>query len=436
MPSGRLIGAALLAATVAVGPASQAFAVCDDSLQPEVFLPAQSRTFSSGASWSFQPSRRRCEGLVIYSAFYKPANAASPIQVLARASIAEGHTVYLNPDGERFLDVTEAVDGFGNILDPANATSRVLPVTSLDCPGTQGVNAFFLDDNRVCVRHDDHGLAWKSRNGTKNKQKLTIFMDSQLGAYNYVNLWEFHEDGTIAVKLGLTGSLEITTQFAGEQPRYGQWIDNPAMLGARVGIMHIHNVFYRLDFDIAGPADDQVLRRSFTPSTAGSPDSSCSTVGQCGTVTTSAINTETRQTWSANRDHTWIVQDKVVKNADNRNIGYELRPHISGLWRGQTTDNEKWAGHEMYVTQWNGCELLAARNMSPFISNCGTPAPDLFAMTGGTGTGQNVDGQDVVMWYVARHLHYPRDEDMERMPIEWVSFEIVPRNFHHTNPAP
>jgi primary-amine oxidase len=58
-------------------------------------------------------------------------------------------------------------------------------------------------------------------------------------------------------------------------------------------------------------------------------------------------------------------------------------------------------------------------------------------MTGGSnGTKENVDGQDIVLWYVNRFLHYPRDEDMERMPIEWTGFELVPRNFFATNPSP
>jgi primary-amine oxidase len=418
------------------GWTSPAAAQCDESQQPEVIFATQSRTFSNGASWSFRPARRRCEGLVIYDAFYKPAGGAAT-EVLARGSIAEGHTVYLQPEGDRFLDVTEAVVGLGNILDPFNATSLVKTLTPNECAGISGTTAFLLDDNRLCVRFEDGGLGWKSRNGFRTKETLQVFMDSQVGAYNYVNLWEFHDDGRISVRLGLTGALEQVIQDPGMQPRFGQWIDNPSMAGARVGLMHVHNIYYRLDFDIGGSTDDQVQRQQFVPSTTASPDSSCGTTGQCGTINVSSITTEARQTWTPGNEDTWIIRDKVLKNTDGRNIGYELHPNVTGLWRGQSSNEEKWSGHDVFVTRWNGCELMAVRNMAPYINGCGTPAPDVFEMTGGSsGTKENVDGQDIVLWYVNRFLHYPRDEDMERMPIEWTGFELVPRNFFATNPSP
>jgi primary-amine oxidase len=48
--------------------------------------------------------------------------------------------------------------------------------------------------------------------------------------------------------------------------------------------------------------------------------------------------------------------------------------------------------------------------------------------------GQPLDGQDVVLWYVNRHLHVPRDEDEVNMPVEWMSFSLKPRGFHHKSP--
>src|SRR4051794_9067066 len=45
--------------------------------------------------------------------------------------------------------------------------------------------------------------------------------------------------------------------------------------------------------------------------------------------------------------------------------------------------------------------------------------------------GQSTDGKNIVVWYANRLLHHPRDEDGSRMPIEWMSFELAPRNFLH-----
>jgi primary-amine oxidase len=50
--------------------------------------------------------------------------------------------------------------------------------------------------------------------------------------------------------------------------------------------------------------------------------------------------------------------------------------------------------------------------------------------------GEATDGQDVVVWFVNRHHHVTRDEDEAPMPIEWTGFEISPRQWFDSNPAP
>jgi primary-amine oxidase len=51
-------------------------------------------------------------------------------------------------------------------------------------------------------------------------------------------------------------------------------------------------------------------------------------------------------------------------------------------------------------------------------------------------SGASVNGVDLVVWYVNRFQHVPRDENQLNMPIEWTGFSIEPRNFHFQNPAP
>ena len=50
--------------------------------------------------------------------------------------------------------------------------------------------------------------------------------------------------------------------------------------------------------------------------------------------------------------------------------------------------------------------------------------------------GASVDGVDLVVWYVNRLQHVPRDENEVNMPIEWTGFSIEPRSFFFQNPAP
>src|SRR5205814_1992879 len=181
--------------------------------------------------------------------------------------------------------------------------------------------------------------------------------------YNYVNRWVLNDDGSINVRLGLTGKLQAIDSDPAYAPKYGAQIGTA--VAPRIGLAHQHNIYYRLDFDIGGSDGDQVFRKSFSPSTAASPDSSCSTTGQCGKITSTPIPKEAQDSWSSTNSTTWVISDKNLKNADGRNIGYELVPHITGIWRGITGSSEPWSGAELWVTSFEPCERLAVFNDIP-----------------------------------------------------------------------
>jgi Cu2+-containing amine oxidase len=89
------------------------------------------------------------------------------------------------------------------------------------------------------------------------------------------------------------------------------------------------------------------------------------------------------------------------------------------------------------VTAFKPCETLAVLNEPPHISmDCSGTAVDVQQMDSDESVDGTVTGNDLVVWYANRILHYPRDEDAPTMPIEWASFDIVPRNFHYQNPSP
>ena len=434
-----------LALTIAITlPSSPSLAVSTCVDQGEVVVATDFvRTFTGGASWKFDLVRRQCEGLVIKNAFYKPAGGTETL-VLRQASIAELHVVYTpGADDERYRDVTTATQGLGNVaFDPIEGGSEALTLTIEEC--RHGV---LLDGDRVCVREADHGHRWKFGSAFRKAEKTRVFMSTQAGGYNYVNAWDFHDDGSISVRTGMTGKLNIVVQKPPSEivdywPWWGAYITDPAPADARIAIAHMHNIYYRLDFDIGGAASDVVTRKTFTPSTATSPDGGCGTAGQCWTTTFTPLTTETHEVWSATEQTSWIISDKVIAHGEGRKIGYELLPRVTGLWRGIPSDpdprlDEPWAQHELWVTRHKDCEQLAALNVADHLpAACATtpaPAANVEAMQADH---QSVDGQNVVVWYANRTLHYPRDEDDPTMPIEWTGFDIIPRNFHTTNPAP
>jgi primary-amine oxidase len=302
---------------------------------------------------------------------------------------------------------------------------NAVALTPAECAGS------LFDGNHICVQNSDGGYGWKYLSNFRTAQAVEIFMSSQLGNYNYINKWTFHDDGSIEPQVGLTGRLQAYGSGAAYLP-YGTQL-NPAASLPLVGKSHMHNFYYRLDFDMGGSGNDAVARVNFNPSTVASPDASCATVGECGTNTQTQILTEQAQAFSTIGQTSWVVYDKALVNADGRNIGYEILPKITGLWRGMTSTTEPWSNADLWVTAYNFCERYAVENFAPHLdATCTAPAANVSAML----TGDSVDGTDLVVWYVNRFQHVPRDENEVNMPIEWTGFSIEPRNFYFQNPAP
>ncbi|NMO20667.1 hypothetical protein HPC49_42595 [Pyxidicoccus fallax] len=377
-------------------------------------LSSVDHTFTSGTRWTFSVQNCPCEGLTIRNAYFTPRGGTSRL-VLSQAAIAEIHVPYL-VGTPRLLDVTRDSEGLG---------VRALQLNQAECAG--GTR---LASNRICMNVEDRGYAWKMSTSFQLGELVSVSMASQLGTYMYINRWEFHDDGTLQPMLGMTGRLAYYGTTAAHAP-YGSRVDAVANPTPSYGLTHMHNVYYRLDFDLGGSSNDAIARMTLQPSMAPSPDSTCSTPGTCWTNVETPILTEAAHNIVAENYSTWHIYDKQLTNSDGRNVGYELVPKLDGLWTGQVTTAEPWSEHEVWVTRFNDCETLAARNVPPHIRPTCTSAP---AHVGAMVDGQSVDGQDLVVWYVNRHLHTPRDEDEVNMPTEWMSFVLKPRSFHYRNP--
>jgi Cu2+-containing amine oxidase len=58
------------------------------------------------------------------------------------------------------------------------------------------------------------------------------------------------------------------------------------------------------------------------------------------------------------------------------------------------------------------------------------PGPKLLAdCLASYADGEDVDGADVVLWYMLSVHHQPKAEDWSAMPVEWCGFKIAPRDF-------
>lgn len=216
-------------------------------------------------------------------------------------------------------------------------------------------------------------------------ESLVIWAKFQCGNYQYVHHWEFNADGSFEPGVGLGGRL---------------WQNPPDRMN------HIHTFYFRLDFDVDGSGNNAVQEFAHPNNNPGSDG--WTTIAQEG-----------RRLANPGTARKWRVVNKTPKpNGQLRS--YELIPGSDGLPDGMFSTGDLW------VVRWKpGAE--DGSNVGCNDNVLGTQYAN----------GENVDGEDVVVWHCLRTHHLPRHraEEDKVLPYEWVGFRIEPRDFTDHTPA-
>ena len=217
-----LLGAAVPVAVNVAADANGAFN-CSGGFQVD-------ETLTNGARWQMCWEKRAREGIVIHDVTYTPIGG-QPVEVLSEAALAQIHVPY-DDNGARFHDLSDF--GLGSNMDALSAG---------DCP-----NGTLLSNNWLCQTEAPTGYAYKSYDEVADATSLNLFSASCIGAYCYVVAWNFDDDGTVRPEVGATGTLQ----------RYGGTPQTTwPMGGGRRAVAHMHNFYWRLDFDVNGAANDR-----------------------------------------------------------------------------------------------------------------------------------------------------------------------------------
>ena len=350
-------------------------------------------TLSSGARWQMCWETRTLEGIVLHDITYTAPGQPARM-VLAQANLAQIHVPY-DDNGARFHDVSDYGLGGNNLND----------LTPGDCP-----NGTLIRDGTkdvLCQQIQATGYAYKFYTTQQQGHALNLFSVSHIGQYNYVPELHFYDNGVIEFGVGATGKL----QRFGTNPAYG-WPMNSG--NTSYGVSHMHNYYWRLDFDINGtPNDDQVEEIEFTPN--GARD--LFTLGR------TPLTTEAARAVSPLTFRSWRVRDTATTNADGHAISYHLEAEPAHLFHGPSY--EPFTQNELYLTVNKTCEKFVSHN--PTTGGCGG---DVSAFV----NGESLSGADLVLWYGLSFHHLARDEDESHMSPHWSSFKIVPRDWSATNP--
>jgi primary-amine oxidase len=149
-----------------------------------------------------------------------------------------------------------------------------------------------------------------------------------------------------------------------------------------------------------------------------SPATSDGSTGVAGWV---PLDTETYRAVDLASFRKWRVRDTAATNSHGLALSYELVPSPrDGTLR--TTAAEGFMRGELWVTRAKPGERYVSTDQADLLSSYVN--------------GESVAGTDVVLWYAMHSYHEVRSEDRPVLPVEWMTFQVRPRDFFDADPAP
>jgi len=337
------------------------------------------------------------EGITLSQVYFTPKNGTRRM-VLNHAALAQIHVPY-DDNGTRYHDISDFGIGGSNLLD----------MNFSECPsGTMYRITYTKDEetfkkNAFCKQVLENDLGFKSGQNTAKKHYLNLFSVSPVGAYYYIPTWRFMDDGSIEPWIGATGALQRFGDI--EKVEDHGW----KMSDGSIGISHLHNFYWKLDFDLNKThLDDVVEEVNFTLSNG-------KRIRQ-----TTVFNTEAARKVNPSTMRHWRISDKNTFNENNRNISYDILLNESGH-QDIGPALEPFTYNDFFVTKQNDQEKFASHNTS-----------------GGNNLAEFVNGEsivnnDTVIWAGVTFYHVPRSEDAPHMDVHWSHFKVVPRDLSASN---
>lgn len=343
-------------------------------------------TLPGGGRWEMCWEHRNLDGIVLRDITYTTPDGIRH-QILSEASISQVHVPY-DDNTARYHDITD--DGFGG--------NNMADLTPAECP--DGTLLTHANKRVLCKQRQSRGYVFRGPDEQRQGNWLRLFSVSTSGEYNYVPEWRFYDNGTIEPLMGATGKL----QRFGTSAQYG-W---PVRSNTVVGISHIHNYYWRLDFDIGEEGADDIVEEISLQNDA---------------LAVSRLESEAGRSMAPDQMRTWRIRDGAIQNGGGNHIAYELTPRLTSH-RDEGPSYEPWTHNDFYATTYRSCERYVSHN--PAFNQCGTDVSKFV-------NGESLLEADVVIWYGVTFHHLPRDEDEPYMHTHWDGFQILPMNWTQQN---
>jgi Copper amine oxidase, enzyme domain len=351
-----------------------------------------------GTAWKVHYARGLHRGLYITGAWFKRDLGEDWIKILNDARISELFVPYHKTGLPRFYDLTSFSFPLAEVkAEDAGPFGTLLPPFQGDPFPT------------VVKEMRDRGLTWKdSLHGVRRGRELVIWSGLEAANYMYIMSYGFHDDGTIAFRVGATGQNLPGRRFEA----------------------HTHSAHWRIDVDLVDGSKNSAMLMRHVEDPEGLSAEDLKEPFHGGL--------EGGVDWDP-KEFTMIRVECEKKNARGERIGYDLMPFRSGTPRHK----EDFTRHDLWVSRSH-----PERAMEYLYINLPNIVKDE----------EVVEQTDIVLWCDSASHHEPRHED--GMPnsapriwpgddawegsalVMWSGFDLRPRNlfdrtpFYPYTPAP
>ena len=374
-------------------------------------------TSNPETAWRTCISNQGRRGLVLGPTDLRRTATGDWMRILREASVAEIFVPYHQLSVLRLYDHETTNLASIREVDKADAG----PMGSLLTLSGQSIP-------QVVAETADRGIVWlckENRSISRRGRELVLWGVQDAANYDFIIEYRLRDDGSIGFRLGATG------------------YNNPYYPPTSTTDAHMHDVLWRIDVDLNGPAGDTALQFRHVENAANAP---------AATDVEEIFNggIEGAVQWDPLAFHTIGVEDTATTNAHGHRIGYALRVSSNGIARhygeqAGLTRKERFTQRDFAVTVFKQAERDA------HFDNAHTQylQPDQYLLGEGlAGFGisdnQSTTNTNVILWHRSSAHHDPHDEDHAPgdasntmtgiTNVHWQGVDLEPHNLFDFNP--
>ena len=392
----------------------------------------------SWQNWRFRFALNSREGLVLYTVGYEDRGKVRSI--LYRGSLSEMVVPYGDPSDawyfrNAFDEGEDSMGRYANSLEPevdAPSNAIFFDATLADETGVP-----FVVPRAMALYERDGGLLWKhfdrdnNQNDSRRSRELVLSWIATVGNYDYGFNWIFHQDGTLEMRVLLTGIMETKgvdmaadLHSPAHEATYGHLVDKNLL-----AVHHQHFFNFRLDMDVDGTKNSVAeMNTEAESANLGNPYKNAFVMKATALRSESAAH----RNINLQSSRKWEVVNPVVKNNVGANTSYILVPEENSVpYAAKDSWLRKRAGFidaHFWATAYDPTQMYAAG----FYANQGRGEDGLPIWIRAD---RSLQDSDVVIWYTLGVTHIPRPEDWPMMAVHAAGFKLVPGGFFDHNPA-